>query len=223
MVQAEEFSPKIKSLSRVAARGKSDGCIEELPSQTGPGKIVRRREAVESTTAVEGAATPFGIAGQAVPAVAGTRLLVLAEVHSSAVDFEGVPSVISYNGQRSAVVLDPIMAPRNGGGLRKEMSVLEPLEHSVPGHSLDGVDVCKDEVAGLHPLEHSGADPMEGTSGLGPLEHSVQVVPLDEEGQSIDSNTVSDPLERAGANSVGKAVVRSRSEDVLGGGRRWQK
>ena len=70
---------------------KSDGGIEELPSWTGPGKIVRRREAV--------AATPFGIAGQAVPAVAGTRFLALAEVHSSAVDFEGVPSVLSTNGQ----------------------------------------------------------------------------------------------------------------------------
>ena len=89
-----------------------------------------------STTAVEGAAVPFGIAGQAVPAVAGTRFLALAEVHSSAVDFEGIPSVISNNGQRSAVVLDAIMAPRKGVGLSKEMSVLEPLERSVPGLSL---------------------------------------------------------------------------------------
>ena len=105
----------------------------------------------------------------------------------------------------SVVVLDPIMAPRKGGRLRKELSVLEQSEHSVPGFSPEGGDMCKDEVAGLHLLEHSGADRsanLMGTSGLGPLEHSVPVVPLDEEDQSIDSNTVSDPLKRTGANSV---------------------
>ena len=34
-VEAEEFSPEIKLLSRVAARAKSDGSIDELPSRTG--------------------------------------------------------------------------------------------------------------------------------------------------------------------------------------------
>ena len=51
-VEAEEFSPEIKSLSRVAARAKSDGSLDELPSKTGPGQIIRRREVVGSTTAV---------------------------------------------------------------------------------------------------------------------------------------------------------------------------
>ena len=102
------------------------------------------------------------------------------------------------------------MATRKGGGLMKEMSVLEPLEHSVMGLSPEGGDVCRDEVVGLHPLEHSGvdrsADLMEGTSGLEPLEHSVLKVPLDEGGQSIGSKTVSYPFDRAGASSVGKPL-----------------
>ena len=50
------------------------------------------------------------------------------------------------------------------------------------------------------------ADLMEGTSGLELLEHSVPIVPLDEEGQSIDSKTVSDPLEHMGANSGEKPL-----------------
>ena len=134
-VGAEEFSPEIKSLSRVAARAKSDGSIDELPSRTGPGKNIGRREAVGSTTAVVGAAALIGIAVQAAPAIAGTRFLAVAEVHSSAVDIKGVPSIISTDGQRSALVLDPIVATRKGGGLLKERSVLEPLEHSVLGLS----------------------------------------------------------------------------------------
>ena len=40
-VKAEEFSPEIKSLSQMAARAKSDGSIDELPSRTGPGKNIR--------------------------------------------------------------------------------------------------------------------------------------------------------------------------------------
>ena len=47
---------------------------------------------------------------------------------------------------------------------------------------------------------------MEGTSSLEPLEHLVPKVTLDEGGQSIGSKTVSDPLERAGASSVGKLL-----------------
>ena len=67
------------------------------------------------------------------------RFLAFAEVHSSAVDIEGEPSIICTDGQRSAVVLDPIVAPRKDGGLMNEMSVLESLEHSVLGLSLEGV------------------------------------------------------------------------------------
>ena len=81
-----------------------------------------------------------------------------------------------------------------------EMSVSEPLEHSVLGLSLEGGDESVDEMARLHPLEHSGvdrsADSIGGTSVLGPLEHSVPKVPLDE---LIGSRTVSDPSEYLGA------------------------
>ena len=55
-VEAEEFSPEIKLLSQVAVRARLDGSIDDLPSRTRPGKIIRRRDAVGSTTAVDGAA-----------------------------------------------------------------------------------------------------------------------------------------------------------------------
>ena len=201
-VEAEELSPENNSLSR-ATRAKSDCSIDELLSRIGPGKIIRRREAVGSTTAVEGAAALIRIAGQAAPAVAGTRFLAVAEVHSSAVDIAGVPSIISTDGQRSAVVLDVVVATRKGWW---------PHEGDVFSGAVRafGSDVCTDEVVGLHPLDHSGvdrsADLMEETSGLEPLDHSVPKVPLDEGGQSISSKTVSDPLELAGASSVGKPL-----------------
>ena len=164
-VEAEEFSPEIKSMSRMAARVRSDGSIDDVPSQTGPGKIIRQRDAVGSTTAVDrtaalieiaGPAAPANFSGTDVPAVAGTRFLAVADMHSLTVGIEGEPSIISR--QRSAVVLDPIVAPRKDGDLMKEMYVLEPLEHLVLGLSLEGGDVCKDEAVGLHPLEHLGVD-----------------------------------------------------------------
>ena len=105
-------------------------------------------------------------------------------MHSSAVDIEGDPSIICTDRQRSAVVLEHMVAPRKDGGLMDEMSVLEPLEHSVLGLYLEGGDEFMDEVARLHPLEHSGVDRLVdrtgGTSVLEPLEHSVPKVPLDE-------------------------------------------
>ena len=67
-------------------------------------------------------------------------------MHFPAVDIEGIPSIISTDGQRSAVVLDPIVATQKGGGPMKEMSVLEPLKHSVLGLSPEWGDVCRDEV-----------------------------------------------------------------------------
>ena len=152
------------------------------------------------------------------PAFTRTRFLAVAEGYSLAFDIEGVPSIISTDGQWSAVVLDPIVATRQGGGLMKERSVLEPLEHSVLGLSQEGGEIYRDEVVGLHPLEHLGvdrsADLMEGTSSLGLLEHSVPKVPLDEGGQLTGSKTVSDPLERAGASNVGNCCplpVRQRT------------
>ena len=81
------------------------------------------------------------------------KLSAVAEVHSSAVDDEGDPSVILTIGQRSAVVLDHMAASRTDSGPMDEMTVLEPLEHSVLGVSLGSY---VDEVAVPNPLEYPG-------------------------------------------------------------------
>ena len=190
-VEAREFSPRTESKSRVVNRVRLDEGIDDLLSRTGPKKIVKRRDAVGLNTAVDGAATlaeiagaavPADLAGTNIPAVAGMRLLAVAEVHSSAVDIEGDPSIIRTDIQRSAAILDALLAPRKDGGLREEISVLEPLEHSVMGLSREGGNDSVEVMDMLHPLEHSGADrladPIGGPSVLGPLEHSVPEVPL---------------------------------------------
>ena len=94
----------------MATRAGLDDGVDDLLSRTGPGKIVKRRDAVGLTTAVAGAATlaeiagiataPADLAGTDVPAVAGTRFLAVAEVHASAVDIEGDPSIIRTDRQR---------------------------------------------------------------------------------------------------------------------------
>ena len=58
------------------------------------------------------------------------KFSAFAEVHSSAVDDEGDPSVVRSNRQRSTVMAD----------IMEEISVLEPLEHSVLEVSLEGGD-----------------------------------------------------------------------------------
>ena len=63
-----EFSLKTESKSRVATRSGSDGSVDDLPPRTGPEKIVKRRDAVGLTTAMDGAATIAEIAGAAAPA-----------------------------------------------------------------------------------------------------------------------------------------------------------
>ena len=182
-VEAEEFSLKTKSKSQVATQAGSDGSVDDRPSRT-------RRDAVGLTAAVDGAATlaefagaaaPADLAGTNVPAVAGTRFLAVAEVHYSAVDIEADPSIIRTDRQRSAVVLDNMVALRKDGVLMDEMSVLEPLEHSVLGLSLERGDESRNAVARLHSLEHSGVDRSTdltgGTLVLEQLEHSVPKAP----------------------------------------------
>ena len=80
------------------------------------------------------------------------KFSAVAEVHSSAVDDEGDPSVVRTSRQRSAVSLDPMAAPRKDGGPIDEISVLEPLEHSVLEVSLEGDYRSIDEVAMPYPL-----------------------------------------------------------------------
>ena len=105
----------------MTTRAGSDGSGDNLPSRTGPGKIAKRCDAVDLTTAVAGAAAladiagavaPVDLGGTDVPAVARMKFSAVAEVHSSAVDIESDPSVIRTSRQRSAVVLDPMLAPR---------------------------------------------------------------------------------------------------------------
>ena len=89
---------------------------------------------------IAGAVAPVDLAGTNVPAIAGMKFSAVAEVHSSAVDDEGDPSVVRTSRQRSAVILDSMAAPGKDGGPMEEISVLEPLEHSVLEVSLEGGD-----------------------------------------------------------------------------------
>ena len=76
---------------------------------------------------------PADLAGTDVPAVAGMKLLAVAEVHSSAVDDEGAPLVIHTSKQPSAVVeVDPVWADKKYRGPMDGMPAPEPLEHSYP-------------------------------------------------------------------------------------------
>ena len=115
VVEAEEFSLMTGWNSRVTTRAGSDGSGDNLPSRTGPGKIVRRCDAVVPTTAVAGATAladivgavaPVDLARTDVPAIAGMKLYAVAEVNSSAVDDEG---------------------DKKESGPLEEVSVLEPL------------------------------------------------------------------------------------------------
>ena len=81
-VEAEEFShrtvPKIRILTGVG----SDGIENCVPSREMQGGVVGQSDAVVCTTAVTGAAAPTDLAGTDIPAVAGMKFLVVAEVHS---------------------------------------------------------------------------------------------------------------------------------------------
>ena len=158
-----------------------------------------------------GAASPVDFAGITVPAVA--------EVHSSAVDDEGDPSVVCANGQRSAVVLDPRAAPGNDGRPMEGLSVLEPLEHSVLEVALDGRPMKGISV--LEPLEHSVLEvaldgrPMEEISVLEPLEHSVLDVALDKGDSLFVKIDVSDPLGHSGLDRTDDVVPALVSPEPL--------
>ena len=238
-VEVEEFSLGTGSRNRVTAGTGSYGGGDFLPSRTGPGSIVIRCDAAVLTVAeagaaaladIAGAVAPVDLAGTIIPAVAGMKLSAVVEVHSSVVDDEGDPSVIRTSRQRSAVILDPMAASRKDGGPMEEISVLEPLEHSVLEVSLEGGDSSIVEVAMSDPLEHSGVDrAADVVSGLllpEPLEHSGLVVPLEVVDGSVADITVLDPLEHSGvgvqAETVSAYVPRVYSEDPrnVGGGLR---
>ena len=102
-MEAEEVSLDTGPKNRVTARAGSDGGGDYLPSRTGPGNIAIRCDAVVPTTAeagaaaladIAGAVAPVDLARMNVPAIAGVKFSAVAEVHSSAVDDEGDPSVV---------------------------------------------------------------------------------------------------------------------------------
>ena len=203
-VEAEEFSLGTGPRNRVTAGAGSDGDGDFLPSHTGPGSIVIRCDASVWTAAeagaaalanIAGAVAPVDLAGTNVPAVARMKFSAVAEVHSSAVDNEGDPSVVCTSRQWSTVILDPIVAPRKDGGPTEEISVLEPLEHSVLEVSLG------DSSIGA-PRKDGG--PTEEISVLEPLEHSVLEVSLGD--SSIVEVTMSDPLEHSGVDRTADVV-----------------
>ena len=156
-----------------------------------------------------------------VPAVAGIQFSAVAEVHSSAVDDEGDPSVVRTSRQRSAVVLDPMAASRQDCGPMDHLSVLEPLEHSVLELSLEGGDSSVDDVAVPNPLVHSGvgeaADVLSAMSVPEPLEHSVLEMPLEVGDGSVGRMTGPDPLEHSGisvhADPLSASHPRIHSEE----------
>ena len=184
-VEAAEFSLRSGPRTQVTAGVGSDGGV--TPLQPIPTRGVIRGDAVVSTATevgavalsnFAGAVAPVDLARITVPAIAGMIFSDVAEVHSSAVDNEGDPSVVCASRQRSAIGLDPRAAPANDGRPMEGLSVLEPLEHSVLEVALDG-------------------RPMEGISVLEPLEHSVLEVALDRGDSSLVKVDVSDPLEHS--------------------------
>ena len=76
------------------------------------------------------------------------KFSAVAEVHSSAVDDEGDPSVVCTSRQWSAVVaLEHMKALQQDLGHMDSMIVPEPLEHSVVGVPLTGGGISVDRVA----------------------------------------------------------------------------
>ena len=102
-VESKKFSIRTVLRIRIPTGEGSEGSGKCMPSLEMHG----RNDAVVSTTAVAGATAfadfvgasapadaPADLAGADVPAVAGIKFSAVDEVHSSAVDYEGVPLVI---------------------------------------------------------------------------------------------------------------------------------
>ena len=209
-VEAEEFSLGTGPRNRV-----SNGGGDFLPSRTGSRVI--QCDAAVSTAAEAGATALADIAGTvALVDIAGTSVPAVAEVHSSAVDDEGEPSVVRSDRQRSTVIVD----------LMEYIYVLEPLEHSVLELSLEGGDSLIVKVAMSDLLENSGVDRVtDVVSGLllpEPLDHSVRVVPMGVGDGSVADITVLDLLEHSGVGMLAETVSAYfpavHSEDPRDGG-----
>ena len=122
--------------------------------------------------------------GTDVPAVAGSKVPAVAEAYSSAVDAKSVPLVIQPGGRRRAVVrVGPVWPGWKTGDLIDEVTVPEPLEHSVVGLPVEVGTDSRHAVTMLEPIEHSvvempnalGKDPGEVVAVSEPIEHSALV------------------------------------------------
>ena len=237
-VEAKEFSLRTVPKIRITTGEGPDGSENYISSRERHGGIVKRSDAVVSTTAVAGAAAlpdfagasaPVDLAGTHVPSVAGMKFSTVAEVHSSAVDDEGDPFVVRTSRQRSTVVLDLMAAHRTDCGPMDSMSVPEPLEHSVVGVSLEGGDSSVYRVAVPNPIEHSGvsepADLLSARPVPETLEHSVLEVPLGVGDGAVDRSSMPNPLEHLGLSEPADPPYASHPmihSEVSGDGRNGQ-
>ena len=164
-----------------------------MPSREIPEEVVGRSKAVVSTTAVAGAVAlvvfagavaPADLAGADVAAVSGSKFPAVAEAYSSAVDAVCVPLVIQTGGRQRAVIrAGPVWPVEKTGDLMDEVTVPEPLEHSVVGVPNGVGGGTQDIMTVLEPIEHSvvempkalGKDSGDVVTVLEPIEHSVLV------------------------------------------------
>ena len=215
--EAEEFSLRTGPKIWVPTRESGDGSRNSMPSREIPEGIIRRSKAVVSTTVMAGVVAPVSFAGAAapadlvgtdVPAIAGNELPAVAEVCSSAIDAEGVPLVIrSVVRQCTVIRVGPVWPSEKTGNLIDEVTVPEPLTHSVVGLPVEVGTSSGHSVTMLEPLEHSVVDvPIEvGTSSghsgitcmLEPLEHSVVGLPVEVGTNFGHSVTVLEPIEHS--------------------------
>ena len=107
------------------------------------------------------------------PVVDETKLFAVAEVYSSTLDIESVPSIICTDRQRSAVVLeekDRLHLLEHSGVDQLadpigRTSDLEPLEHSFPKVPLDREGELSDSCPGVH--REGARDGRRGLRDLG--------------------------------------------------------
>ena len=210
-VEAEEFSLKTVPKNRVPTGEESDSSENCVPSREMPEGVVGRSEVVVSTTALAGAAAPAVFAD--VPAVAEMKFSAVAEVYSSAVDAEDVPLVIQASRRRRAVAgAGPVWPGGETVDLMDDMTVPEPLEHSVVGVS-DEASRRWRAVVEVGPV-WPGGETVDLVDDMTVNRSSIRLweCPMKWSNRSVDMVTISEPIEPS-------VVVRGPHEVGRTGGR----
>ena len=156
-------------------------------------------------------------------------------MYSSAVDAEGVPLVIRASGRRCAVVgAGPAWPGGETGDVVDDMTVPEPLEHSVVGVPSKVGNNSGDIVTVSEPIEHSvvgvpntvGKSSVDIVTGSEPIEYLVVARgPHDVGNSSVDIVTVPDLIEHSGVRetadlpSAGQLMLNSEISRDWGDGR----